>query len=169
MLLHSLYNRKPASGELLSHFAIVLQNLLSKAMPDLDDKNKTVLLRAQLGAYLPEHMRALIQFNQSKSWDDLLNALDLSMPHVAAHLNASNTNSSFHYDAISGLKNEPIEACATSASYKFNCTCHYCKKPGHKISDCFKRKQENEQNSGGNVKKGDKSRGFSSNNKSSRH
>lgn len=84
-LLDAFYNRKPAPNELLSHFALSLQELLSKAIPSMGDTEKTILLRSQRSQHLPEHMRALIQFNASKSWDELLRALDKSMPHVRAH------------------------------------------------------------------------------------
>ena len=113
VLLDSFYSRKPYQGEPLSHFALDLQDLLIKALPNLKDPEKSILLRKQLSSFLPEHMRALIHFNQSKSWDELLVALDQSMPHVVAHSTPALTYPSYHspvssYDQF--VKSEPIEA-----------------------------------------------------------
>ena len=56
VLLDSFYTREPGQGELLSHFALDLQDLLSKALPNLKDPEKSILLRKQLSLFLPEHI-----------------------------------------------------------------------------------------------------------------
>ena len=147
VLLDSFYTRKPGQGELLSHFALDLQDLLSKALPNLKDPEKSILLRKQLSSFLPEHMRALIHFNQSKSWDELLIALDQSMPHVVAHSNTAMAYPNYQnpgpfYDQT--IKSEPVEANSIGNRVKFDGICHYCKKPGHRIADCYKRSQTNQ-------------------------
>lgn len=120
---------------------------------------KSLFLRQQLNVHLPTHMHALIQFNLKQSWDDLLVVLDQASPHVDVSLYnyASQTNTPF--------KQEPLELNATTVAQKsttFTGLCNYCKKPGHKIANCFKREQANSRNN-----KPSKPNGTSSNNSSS--
>jgi len=109
----------------------------------------TILLRSQLCEHLPDHMKALISFNASMTWDNLLTSLDQSMPHVKAHAFASQNGvqSSVSFGMASNqVKSEPIdfnriqteESKRGSESFKGNC--FYCKKSGHIISECFKKK-----------------------------
>ena len=141
VLLQKFYNSKPVSGELLSTFALKLQELLDKALPGLGNVEKNVVLRSQLTAYLPDYMKALIQYNQSQTWDDLLVALDSSHPYV------SNVNEAA---GCVVFKNEAIEANTINSSSSFNGVCHGCKKIGHKRYECPERNRsynENERNS----------------------
>ena len=145
VLLHSFYNRRPREDETLSQFALALQDLLSKAVPTMGNTEKTIFLRQQLNAHLPDHMRALIQFNSNKSWDDLLVALDQASPHIDVNFYASNCQPS-----LVSVKQEPLELNATSTirrKQSFTGVCHYCKKTGHKIANCFKREQANNRQS----------------------
>jgi hypothetical protein len=145
VLLYAFYNRKPHSGEQLSTFALALQDLLNKAVPLLDEKHKAIFLRAQLAMHLPDHMRALIQFNANKTWDELLVAMDQAMPFVTAN---SGTNTIFNHDSViaSGVKTEPVEVNSTSAKRvaggRFGGTCHYCNKKRHRVADCWKKQQD---------------------------
>ena len=151
VLLHAFYSRKPKEAETLSQFALALQDLLTKAVPTMGDTEKAIFLRQQLNAHLPIHMRALIQFNSKQSWDDLLVALDEASPHVDVNF--------FNFSSQSGIasvKQEPLDVNATSISQKnnnFMGVCHYCKKPGHKIADCFKREQAQKRNNNNNTSK----------------
>ncbi len=72
VLLDRFFERRPSKNELLSVYALSLDQLLKKAMPGLKANEREMLLRRQLGTYLPEHMRALISFNSQKSWEDVL-------------------------------------------------------------------------------------------------
>lgn len=40
VLLHSFYARKPEANETMSHFALALQDLLSRAIPSMKDAEK---------------------------------------------------------------------------------------------------------------------------------
>ena len=76
-------------------------------------------------------MRAIIHFNQSKSWDELLIALDQSMPHVVAHSNTAMAYPNYQnpapfYDQT--IKSEPVEANSIGNRVKFDGICHYCTK-----------------------------------------
>ena len=54
-------------------------------MPDLPDPHRIPLFRSQLCRALPEHMRALVQFNTILSLDALVQAIDKAMPHVQVY------------------------------------------------------------------------------------
>ena len=77
------YAAKSRDNELLSAFALRLHDLLSKARPGLKGTELSTILKGQLSNHLPDYMKALVTFNQDKSWDKLLTALD------ASHLYAS--------------------------------------------------------------------------------
>ena len=83
-ILYKFYGRKFKPGESITDYACELKEFLDEASPGLTIDQQLPFLRAQLCMQVPEHMRALIQFNSSLSWDDLLSALDKSFPHVAA-------------------------------------------------------------------------------------
>ena len=102
-------------------------------------------------------MKALIQYNQSQTWDDLLVALDSSHPYI----------SSTEPAGCVSFKNEALEANTinASASNTFNGVCHGCKKVGHKRYECPERRSfnSNESNSYNN-----RSNNYRSNNYSNR-
>jgi hypothetical protein len=135
VLLQQFYNSKPVSGELLSTFALKLQEALNKALPGLGLVEKNAILRSQLIAYLPDYMKALIQYNQSQTWDDLLVALDSSHPYI----------SSTEPAGCVSFKSEALEANTINASTSnnFNGVCHGCKKVGHKRYECPERRSFN--------------------------
>ena len=58
VLLYAFYSRKPKEGEILSQFALSLQDLLTKAVPTMGATEKAIFLRQQLNAHLPMHLRA---------------------------------------------------------------------------------------------------------------
>ena len=159
LLLYQFYERKRGENESVSKYALALQDLLHLAVPNMDALVQNTFLRAQLCLSVPEHMKALIQFNATLSWDDLLSALDKSMPHVVAHANKSTYSrwDSQQPSALSLIKSEPVEAnwsesntskrgSFNSQASRFNGTCNFCKAFGHKAMDC--RKQQREQQNG---------------------
>ena len=112
-LLHQFYGRRREPHESITKYALALQDMLVLAVPDMDAAQQAVLLRAQLCLSLPEHMRALIQFNASLAWDDLLACLDKSMPHVNAHALQSAASDQYigqaSYAKAPLVKTEPLE------------------------------------------------------------
>ena len=144
VLLDRFFERKPKPNELLSTFAISLQALLFKAMPDLPTKDKNIFLRRQLGVYMPDHMRALVHFNTQKTWDELLTAIDQSMPHAVAGTSINKAQKSeysedgnFYAESIVTIKTEPVDINSISGTRpSFNGNCRYCKEPGHMVIDC---------------------------------
>ena len=162
VLLQQFYNSKPVSGELLSTFALKLQEALNKALPGLGLVEKNAILRSQLIAYLPDYMKALIQYNQSQTWDDLLVALDSSHPYISSTESAGCVS----------FKNEALEANTinASASNTFNGVCHGCKKVGHKRYECPERRSfnSNESNSYNNRSNNYRSNNYSNSSRDTR-
>ncbi len=66
----------------MSAYAIRLQDLLSKAMPDLKVQEMSIMLRGQLATHFPDYMRALITINHKTTSDELLTALYAAHPYV---------------------------------------------------------------------------------------
>ena len=169
-VLYKFYGRKFKLGESITDNACELKEFLDEASPGLTIEQQIPFLRFQLCMQLPEHMRALIQFNSNLSWDDLLSALDKSFPHVAAANSGSSfqsPSSSFYpsCDQFSNplIKSEPVEAnygetrqannrlrSQPRQSQRFNGTCDYCKKIGHKYSECRSRLRDLNNQSGSN-------------------
>ncbi len=144
VLLDRFFERKPEPGELLSAFARALSALLTKAMPDLANKEKEIFLRRQIGTYLPEHMRALIHFNSHKTWDELLGAIDQAMPHTKAGASAGAAacetfgGHRSDYPAGISIKADMVDVNSVDSTPGFRGSCNYCKEPGHMKVDCSK-------------------------------
>jgi hypothetical protein len=187
VLLDRFFERKPSGQELLSAYAISLQSLLKKAMPGLQVKEREILLRRQIGQYLPDHMRALIHFNAQKSWEELLTAIDQALPHAKALENGESVGLSqnFSYKSEAGgniaVKVEPVDINTVSVGHNttvFRGACNYCKEVGHRVADCDKarvankRKESEARSSGGSAKTGssrfDSSKQYSSSDSSYR-
>ena len=152
-LLYQFYERKRHDDESISKYALALQDLLQLAVPSLEQTTllavytnwqsltleQTTLLRAQLCLSLPDHLKALIQFSPSMSWDDLLACLDKAFPHVIAHGDRSTSRWDSHQSQPL-IKQEPVDthfadAKTSRGSARFAGNCHYCGKPGHKLQD----------------------------------
>ena len=108
----------------------------------MGDAEKTVLVRAQLLKFLPEHLRALVAFNTDKTCDQLLIALDQTISK------SSLTRGDELLDETT-IKMEKLDINTTSTgrpnrSNYFDGECFYCKKPGHRLAECLKRKRANE-------------------------
>lgn len=185
VLLDRFFERKPNGQELLSAYAMSLQNLLRKAMPNLQDREREILLRRQIGQYLPDHMRALIHFNAQKTWEELLTAIDQALPHAKALEHGENVGagSNFSYKSeASGniaVKIELVEInTVTTGTPVFRGACNYCKEAGHRVADCEKariankRKESEAKSSGSSAKTGssrfDSSKQYSSSDSSYR-
>ena len=88
-LLFDFQQRRLQPNETISRFATALHDLLKLAAPSLPEDVADAMLRNQLSWALPDHMRALIQFNNDKSWDQLVLCLENAFPYVIAHAEAN--------------------------------------------------------------------------------
>ena len=76
-LLINFFNRSLKSDELISIYALQLQELLQLAMPDLQEGYRNSLLRAHLSISLPKDLQILVNFTADNlTWDQLLCKLD---------------------------------------------------------------------------------------------
>jgi hypothetical protein len=146
-LLNEFFNRKQHAGESVSQFAAALAVLLQAADPTMPEINATKLLKAQLSNSLPDHTRELINFNEALTWTQLLRNLDKSGPRVPVA-----------DGQLSLIKSEPVEVNWLSSQAdqgrprypssnprvdsngnqgnRFNGTCHYCHRFGHREFEC---------------------------------
>lgn len=113
----------------MSAFALRLQDLLSKAMPGLKGTVLSTILKGQLSNHLPDYMKALVTFNQDKSWDELLTALDASHPY-ASKLTTS-CSFSENGNGLAMVKSEPLDLNAMSTSFREERRCHSCNEIGY--------------------------------------
>ena len=116
VLLNEFFQRKQRQGESISKFAIALQDLLALADPTMPEDNQTRLLKAQICLSVPEHMRAMINFNPAMTWDNLIANLEKSLPHVIAYDNQQQQQAT-RWDSLTQqlvptnmIKTEPLEA-----------------------------------------------------------
>lgn len=81
--------------------------------------------------YLPDYMKALIQFHQNLSWDDLLVALDSAHPFVHS------TNGEANHSSAITFKTEQVEVNTFKASQSDSSKkCFRCHQSGHFVRQC---------------------------------
>lgn len=66
-MLYEFYGRKLGRDESITKFALSLQDLLTRAIPTMGENERNCLLRAQLCSHLPDHLKAMVQFNSQKT------------------------------------------------------------------------------------------------------
>jgi hypothetical protein len=167
VFLRQFQTARPKPGELLSTYAVRLQELLTKALPNLKGLEMSIMLRGQLANHLPDYMKALITFHQKTSWDDLLAALDSAHPYVSKMFDNSTAT------------HEYLDVNTMNSSTREGRRCHTCNEVGHLMRNCPRRKNRNEMNrqqnrsfdaeKESNQCSGRKSNGYSSYNKSSKY
>ena len=165
VLLDEFFERKLRPGESISSFAKTLKDLLNQAEPTLPAANHKTLLLRQLSKSLPPHMQTQINFNSTMAWNELLANLDKqNVQQLKWDLQVQ------HEIPANLIKTEPADVNWASTSYgnsrpqyqsnnsdnyasssrftepeRFNGTCNYCNKFGHKETDCRKRKRDEQQ------------------------
>jgi hypothetical protein len=148
ILLYEFYGRKLQPGESISKYALCIQDMLAKAVPNLEANQRNPFLRGQLCMQLPEHMRALVEFNDDKPWDELLAKLDKALPHVLKHEQSRSPftaqQSNQKIDPFETLIKQEIDvnynsSRQASSNFKpktrFTGICDHCKIVGHKKAD----------------------------------
>jgi len=153
VLLYQFYERKRKPNESVVKFATALRSLLVQAVPEISAMPTVLIkfLRPQLCLALPEHMRAMVTFNSTLKWDDLLNSLDRALPFIPSEAGAKQSESYNRWDTFqptelaptpfgsdlrSEIKTEPNQTMLAETSRRFEGDCHYCGYSGHRIAQC---------------------------------
>ncbi len=135
--LNLFYMRVLKPDETIASFCHDIEFLLSKGMPGLEEASKSSLLRARLIANVPENVKNFMELLSDKSWKELVNIFDKSVDYKSI-------TSKVDDEAI--LVNQLKATSIGSPKTRFSGTCFYCKKAGHRISEC--RKRESDEKSG---------------------
>ena len=162
VLLTQFFARKRLPNESISGFAIALQELLNKAIPNMQAPERDLLLRNQLCTGLTSELCALVQFNATMEWDTMISCLDKTFMHASVG-GVTPQQPPYSSPVSTSVKNEPVDLNWTNATRnnagqssrasnatgraRFNGTCFYCKIVGHKESDCRKKKNETKSSS----------------------
>ena len=135
-------------------FATKVNDLLSIAVPGLTAVQKTTILKAKICLGVPEHVKAMIQFNSSMDWKSLLEALKKCFPIIEGNSSAYGsypktlikqepTDSDIHFTETSmrgtGSRyrtNDFKRPFSGSGQIRFPGKCFYCGNLGHRIADC---------------------------------
>ena len=134
--LNLFYARTLKSDESIATFCHDIEGLLSKGMPGLEEASKSSLLRARLIANVPENVKNFMELLSDKSWKELVTIFDKSVDYKSI---------STKVDDEAVLVNKLNAVSFKSQSQKFNGSCFYCKRQGHRISEC-RKKQYDEKN-----------------------
>ena len=146
VLLSKFFSISRGQGESISKFARRLQDSLVLAMPNLGAAEQAQLLRGQLGRAIPQHLRCLVHFNASCTWDELVDKLDKSLIELDGD-DTSDVTYMGGYSSSPLIKKEPVEANWSQAAAgqgqsgrqqgkRFDGNCYKCNKPGHRAVDC---------------------------------
>ena len=159
-LFNEFLQRKPLSGESMAQYAAALEILLQAADPAMPPASQTKLLKSQLTNSLPEHTRELINFNPTMTWPDLISNLDRSSHRVAQSeiklplIKIEPIETELNWLSSQGGQNRPQYPGSnqkinqsTNQVNRFNGTCNYCNKIGHKEFECRSKARDNSCNS----------------------
>lgn len=130
--LNLFYTRKLKPEESIASFCHDIERLLNKGMPGLETESKSKLLRARLIANVPENVKNYMEMLSDKSWRDLVALFDKSVDYISI---AKTDDDIILANKLSAM-NSPL---------KFTGECFYCRKVGHRKSDCRKRQADERQ------------------------
>ena len=151
-VLYQCYGHKLSPGSSLADYACELKDLLDEASPGMSVAQQLPFLRAQLCLQVPDHVRALIQFNSTMSWDELLSSLDKSFPAASSSLGMPTGAFSALIPPGTPIKSEPIDTnygetrphgsrgSGPRRSTRNEVECDYCHRIGHKWAECRREK-----------------------------
>ena len=148
--LNKLYTRTLKADEPISSYCHDIQNLLEKAMPELNPETKGMMLRARLISVVPESVKNFLEMLSDKTWSELVAIFDKSTDYKAiiqsssvpteVEINKSETYKTpspdrrVFYDQRDKPRNgEP------ASGRRFDVEYFFCKRRGHKQSDCWKK------------------------------
>ncbi|CAF0975863.1 unnamed protein product [Brachionus calyciflorus] len=135
--LNLFYARTLKPDESIATFCHEIEGLLWKGMPGLEEASKSSLLRARFFANIPENVKNFMELLSDKSWKELVTIFDKSVDYKSI---------STKVDDEAVLVNKLNAVSFKSQSQKFNGSCFYCKRPGHRTSECRKKQYDEKTN-----------------------
>jgi hypothetical protein len=158
-LINEFHNRRLIQGESIAKFATAIQATLTKAMPGLNESQRSPFLKNRLRSVLPDHLKVLVDFNDQLSWNELVKKLDRSSlsssssSRSSGGATAASTSKQTYINSFEPLIKEELEVnyAGTSqiknraprrSSTAFSGECNFCGRPGHMERDCYKKKRD---------------------------
>jgi len=142
--LNLFYLRKMNANETIASYCYAIQELLERAMPSLNEEDKEKFLKARLIANVPEHVKTYLEMLSDKSWRELCDIFNKSVDYK----NMENREPDME------IKSE-VSVAKAAVSYsnnnnnsnkaKFSGECYYCHKIGHRMNDCWRKKNATSQ------------------------
>jgi hypothetical protein len=114
--------RTPKFNEKTRTFALAIQKLFTRAMPNVARADREVLLKHKFMKHLPAQTQLIMKLGPERDWLTLVKDVD-------------STIESFSSDEIDANNNVT----------QYQKYCNYCKRGGHTIHDCFRRNNSNQQ------------------------
>ncbi|RNA29077.1 hypothetical protein BpHYR1_038437 [Brachionus plicatilis] len=111
--------------------------ILDKGMPGLEPNGRSRMLMSRLVSTVPSHIKSFLELQSDKSWSDIVSVFDKSVDYKEMYTGY-----------FQQIKQEPMEINKmeqresrfwNSKSVKFNGSCNFCGKFGHKSMDCLTR------------------------------
>lgn len=128
--LNLFYSKQLKPDQKISDFCYEIEKLMDKALPNLDEDNRTRMLRSRLLSAVPEHIKSYLELLSDKKWKEIVAIFDKSVDYKEI------------YQGSFQIKEEVDVQRVEFSAPKFNGSCHFCNKFGHKIADCLARKNQ---------------------------
>lgn len=148
--LNLFYSRQLKQDEKIGDFCHDIERLLDKGMPGLELNGRSRMLMSRLVSTVPSHIKSFLELQSDKSWSDIVSVFDKSVDYKEMYTGN-----------FQQIKQEPMEInkmehreskFSNPKVVKFNGSCNFCGKFGHKSVDCLSRinqssRKESNQNS----------------------
>ncbi|CAF1030452.1 unnamed protein product [Brachionus calyciflorus] len=102
-------------------------------LPGLDEENRTRMLRSRLLSAVPETIKNYLELLSDKKWTEIVAIFDKSVDYKEIYQGNFQIKEEVDLNKIDQSRNR---------SDRFNGTCNYCQKFGHKAIDCRSRKKQ---------------------------
>lgn len=136
--LNSFYTATLEQGESIAQFCQKLQKLLEKGLLGLQETHRDKMLKARLIVNVPQHVKDFLELMSNKKWSELVEIFEKSNDYKGEALNHYQTETAINKINFCKQPNYHQET-------KFNGTCNFCKKIGHKSIDCWHNKYDQNQ------------------------
>lgn len=131
--LNLFYSRQLKSDEKISTFCYEIEKLIDKGLPGLDDENRTRMLRSRLLSAVPENIKNYLELLSDKKWSEIVGIFDKSVDYKEIYQGQFQIKEEVDLNRVE--QSRPKQ-------YRFNGTCNFCHRQGHKAVDCYARKNQ---------------------------